>query len=259
MLAVALRAWRDGAGSKTTLLLELESAAAATPTSAARRPCWSSTKRRACRRSARGDSAAREHRDRRREAAVGDSRRSAGAGGPLNESRCGSSSSASRCAASCGRLTPRRRLHTSPDASAWPAASAPACSRARPSELIHERSAGMPRTISVIADNALLAGLPEAERPVDERGDRRRRPRLRIWRSRHPQPGAAEPAPLFCLTQRRRETNVAVRSRCSRPRKCLTPNASPTSNPNRCPPETPSFGTFSPKRRFPFFGRRGTA
>ena len=46
-------------------------------------------------------------------------------------------------------------------------------------ELIHERSRGIPRTISVIADNALLGGFAAGQRPVSEPGRARSLPRLR--------------------------------------------------------------------------------
>ena len=50
--------------------------------------------------------------------------------------------------------------------------------------LIHERSHGIPRTISVIADNALLGGFAAGQRPVAQSARRGSVPRLRSARRR---------------------------------------------------------------------------
>ena len=65
-------------------------------------------------------------------------------------------------------LEPRRdrRLHRGADA-AWPAARPNAFSPAKRSTPMHECAGGIPRTISVICDNALVTAFALDRRPVD--------------------------------------------------------------------------------------------
>ena len=116
--------------------------------------------------------------------------------------------------------------------------------------LIHERSQGIPRTISVIADNALLGGFAAGQRPV---GSQLVREVCRDF-DLHGEPGtAAEPhAPLpLPPAETRPEPTAAVARRLVVPSHPAAVGAS--QDPGNKPPEQ-LFNTFSSKRkRFSFF------
>ena len=116
-------------------------------------------------RAARGNPAAGQHRDGQREAAVGHHRRPAGAGRAVERSRSAVEAARSRSL----RAAAARPQET---AAIWLAASGPRAARARrcsPARRSHDSRpfAGIPRTISVLADNALLTGFAMERRPVN--------------------------------------------------------------------------------------------
>ena len=120
------------------------------------------------RRAAGGDPPAREHRDGDRQAAAGGPRRPAGARRPPERAVAPAAEAARRAAlCRCRPLDTGRNggLHLGPHL-AWPAARAISSSPRGRSRRFYEYSQGIPRTISVICDNALLSSFAADERPV---------------------------------------------------------------------------------------------
>ena len=163
-------------------------------------------------RAARGSAAPEQHRDADGQAAERRARRPAGAGRPAERDRAAAAEAAHLAAlrAEAAR-PPRRRPPTSPAGCASPAATGADLHARSDSGRSTSRRGGIPRTVNVICDNALIGGFAAQIKPVDARDRRGGLPRLRLSTARA-ESSAAE-ARVIESERRGRATAADGRSR----------------------------------------------
>ena len=164
----------------------------------------------------------------------GDGDRQAAAGGPRRPARAGRSSERAGASAAqtargaCGAISVRcsctRRPRTFAARLERAGGRSAEIFTREAVETIHERSGGIPRTISVICDNALISGFAADRRPVDREDRARGVPRSRFWRGR--------------MTQGRGACDIATHAAPASPRRRVD-TVPPPPRAGRAPPRPP--------------------
>lgn len=121
--------------------------------------------------------------------------------------------------------------------------------------LLHQHSSGIPRLVNVLADNALLAAFGRQSTQVTSELVTEIAADFQLVKTAPPVERAVPPVIAAPTTPQGASAASPLLSVVSAEPEVSTPNPD-----DRDPSsESALFGTFSTRRRFPFFGRRGTA